>query len=143
MLSSASKHAILILQYLSRLEENVFCPVSDIAEAAKAPAPYLSKLVKELVWLGLIESKRGVGGGVRLAATSRNLSLFQVCNAMKDPLVKSECVLRNKPCDPKNPCAFHHNYKETRENLFTFLNNATIGDKESQLKKKGSLSITS
>jgi Rrf2 family protein len=121
MLTSASKHAILIFQFLAKADSEHYHSVSEIAEVTKAPAAYLSKLVKELASLGILESKRGVKGGIRLSEKGKKASLFELCKAMKDPLVEQQCVLQNTPCNPKKPCAFHNEYRRTRENLLSFL----------------------
>ncbi|MCB0330037.1 MAG: Rrf2 family transcriptional regulator [Bdellovibrionales bacterium] len=126
MLSSASKHALVILQYLARQDGKSFHSVSEIAKSTETPSPYLSKLVKELSWLGILESKRGAGGGIRLSDKAKKLSIYDLCEAMKDPVVKQECVLRNAPCNPNSPCSFHKKYGETRKNLLQFLRDTRV-----------------
>jgi Rrf2 family iron-sulfur cluster assembly transcriptional regulator len=126
MLSSASKHALVILQYLAKQELGGFFSVSQIAEETGTPSPYLSKLAKELVLLECIESKRGFGGGVRLSEKGRELSMYDLCQAMKDPVVHQDCVLRNQKCNADAPCSFHDDYIQTRSNLIDFLKNTKV-----------------
>jgi Rrf2 family protein len=126
MLSSASKHTLVILQYLAEQQDAEYHSVSEIAAATGTPSPYLSKLVKELVWLDVLESKRGSGGGIRLSKKGESLTLFQLCTLLKDPVIRQECVLRNAPCNPKKPCSFHRKYGETRINLLRFLNETKV-----------------
>lgn len=128
MLSNASKYSIVVLQYLSDCDPDEYHSVSIIADSTNTPAAYLSKLTKELTWAGVLESKRGVGGGVRLTEKGRTLSLFALCDIMHDPVVKQDCVLRNQPCDPDQPCSFHAEYADTRKRLVEFLQNGKIHD---------------
>lgn len=130
MLSSASKHSLIILGFLANADSHDYYPVAEIAERTGTPAPYLSKLVMELVRAGILESKRGVRGGIRLNRDACSVSLYEVCQVVKDPVVKKECVLREQACTPSNPCEYHAGCAEIdaiRGHLLRFLKDSKIG----------------
>jgi Rrf2 family nitric oxide-sensitive transcriptional repressor len=60
----------------------------DIAEATKVPGAYLAKVLQSLRRAGLITSRRGVGGGVKLARPPKKINLLEVINAV-EPLERS------------------------------------------------------
>jgi Rrf2 family protein len=60
----------------------------NIAEATKVPGAYLAKVLQSLRRAGLITSRRGVGGGVKLARIPKKISLLDVINAV-EPLERS------------------------------------------------------
>lgn len=57
----------------------------EIAEAARIPAGYLSKVLQRLVHAGLLNSQRGLKGGFTLARPSSEISTLDVVNAV-DPI---------------------------------------------------------
>ena len=59
--------------------------VREIAENTKVPSPYLAKLMRQLVRAQLVESQRGVGGGFMLARPPREISIWDVVQAI-DPI---------------------------------------------------------
>jgi Rrf2 family transcriptional regulator, nitric oxide-sensitive transcriptional repressor len=59
-----------------------------IAESTRVPGAYLAKVLQSLRRAGLISSRRGVGGGVRLARLPKKISLLEVINAV-EPLERS------------------------------------------------------
>jgi Rrf2 family protein len=64
------------------------CTTQEIAETTKVPAAYLSKVLQSMRRAGLIHSRRGVGGGVKLARPPKKISLLDVINAI-EPLERS------------------------------------------------------
>ncbi len=59
--------------------------VQRIAELAKIPAPYLSKLMQGLVREGLVRSRRGLGGGFVLTRDPAEITIWDVVQAV-DPI---------------------------------------------------------
>jgi Rrf2 family protein len=56
-----------------------------IAELTKVPAGYLSKVLQTLRRAGLVESRRGLGGGFTLARPASDMTVLEVVNAV-DPI---------------------------------------------------------
>ena len=54
----------------------------QIAEATKVPKDYLSKILQGLAKKGIVQTQRGVGGGVSLAKTPEELTILDVVNAV-------------------------------------------------------------
>ena len=123
MLSQQSKYALQAVQYLSKGEKGVFYRVDEIASATGLPAPYLAKVLKLLAQQGVIRSRRGKNGGVALLDDGTTVSFLTVCEAVDDPIVKSECVLHKRACNAARPCAFHTKWSATKGKLLKFLEN--------------------
>lgn len=54
-----------------------------IADSTRVPSAYLAKVLQSLRRAGLISSRRGVGGGVRLARPPKKINLLEVINAVE------------------------------------------------------------
>jgi Rrf2 family protein len=54
-----------------------------IAKKTDVPAAYLAKVLQGMKRAGLITSRRGVGGGVKLARPAKKISLLDVVSAVE------------------------------------------------------------
>jgi Rrf2 family protein len=59
-----------------------------IAQSTRVPGAYLAKVLQSLRRGGLITSRRGVGGGVKLSRPPRKITLLDVINAV-EPLERN------------------------------------------------------
>lgn len=59
-----------------------FVPTSKLAEDLGIPAPSLSRLLRSLSGAGIIETREGVKGGVRLAIAPHDVSLLDIVDAI-------------------------------------------------------------
>ena len=128
MLSRPSKYALRAIQELVEIPADEFLPVVDLAEIADVPAPFLSKLMKQLAYSGIVKTRKGVHGGVRLE--KRTVSFFEVCEAMQDPIIVETCFLADKMCSKNSPCPFHERWSKERARIHGFLRKSKIGGKE-------------
>ena len=124
MLSTPTKHALRALLELATYDDSGFVSVETLAENADIPQPYLSKIVKVLANHGLVETKRGVRGGVKLARTS--ISFLEVAEAFQDPLLFDQCLLSSKACQKDEPCPFHEYWSSERGKIRTFLESTKV-----------------
>lgn len=72
-----SLRAVILLA--SRYDEAM--TVREIAERARIPGPYLSKLMKNLVRANIVQSRRGLGGGFKLAGKPEDISIWDIIEA--------------------------------------------------------------
>ena len=102
--------------------------VREIAAACEIPAPYLAKIVNTLARRGLLRTQRGVGGGVVLSRPAQEISLFDVCEALDDPVVENRCMLGTHECTDERGCPAHCFWKEHRQREVEFLRSTTVAD---------------
>jgi Rrf2 family protein len=81
--SQTTGYAIEALACLARHRPDIML-VREIAELTEIPPPYLSKIFQRLAEAGIVESKRGYKGGVKLAAAPDQLSLLRISNAAEN-----------------------------------------------------------
>lgn len=56
---------------------------AQIADATRVPKDYLSKILQGLAKKGIVQTQRGVGGGVTLAKDPADLTILDVVNAVE------------------------------------------------------------
>ena len=60
--------------------------VKEIAERTSLPQPYLEQILLAVKGAGLVQSKRGVGGGYVLARPPEEITLAEILAAVEGPL---------------------------------------------------------
>lgn len=65
----------------------------QIAKATLVPKPYLSKVIQGLCRANIVQSKRGIGGGIALVKTPDQLTILDVVNAVEPIGRIRECPL--------------------------------------------------
>jgi len=86
--------------------------VREIAEITEMPFPYLSKIFQRLGDAGIIESKRGYKGGVRLSRPPSKISLLQIDAAVEGQKVGHCGEVEETPRPNTFWEAFHQSYRE-------------------------------
>lgn len=81
-LSLTTGYAIEALACLAR-QGGSSMRVGEIAGLTGMPAPYLSKIFQRLGEAGIVESKRGYKGGVRLSKPPAEISLLEIGGAVE------------------------------------------------------------
>ena len=78
----------------------------DIADRTGLPQPYLEQILLALKGAGLVLSKRGVGGGYRLARPPERIYLSEIVGAVEAPIVADEFGEPHKDgaCDHEGQC---------------------------------------
>lgn len=88
MFSQTVEYALrAMVQLASKAPEA--CTTQQIAKKTKVPAAYLAKVLQSMRRAGLINSRRGVGGGVSLARPAAKISLLEVIDAV-EPLTRGK-----------------------------------------------------
>ena len=80
--------------------------VEQIAQATQVPQAYLAKVVQELVHKGVLQSQRGIGGGISLAKTPEQLTILEVVTAV-DPIQRIPTCPLKLPSHGAKLCPLH------------------------------------
>ena len=73
-----------LLSLALRDDQSIPTSVRDLAERTGLPQPYLEQILLSLKGVGLVRSKRGVGGGYVLARSAEAITLAEIV-AASDP----------------------------------------------------------
>ena len=108
----------------------------EIAKAEDVPLPVLSKVLQELVRKGLLESRRGPGGGFRLSRRPELIMLRDIVAAIDGLDHFMDCVAGLKVCSEEAPCPLHNTWKGMRTQILTSLETTTLTQMSQAAKKK-------
>ncbi len=126
-LSQTTGHAV---RALTCLAGHASPPVSvkDLAECSGVPRPYLAKIVKKLNNTGIIESKRGAGGGVWLARPAKLISLLDISVALEGDAFLGNCLFGLDSCGNEYECPAHKFWIKNREQIKRELERVKLSD---------------
>ncbi len=65
---------------------------------------HLSKLVQRLSNAGILITKKGKGGGIKLSKPATKISLAEVYEAIEGPLYINDCLFHRKSCKFSGKC---------------------------------------
>jgi Rrf2 family transcriptional regulator, nitric oxide-sensitive transcriptional repressor len=105
MFSNTVEYALRAIVHLAH-ESPAARTTAQIAEATRVPKDYLSKILQGLAKEGIVQTQRGVGGGVSLAKPPDELTILDVVNAV-DPIVRYKTCPLNLPNHGTNLCPLH------------------------------------
>lgn len=128
MMTRSGIHAVRALTRLAQLPEGSFLGTSSVAVATGTPSNYLGKLLQSLARRGLLVSQKGMGGGFRLARDPKDISLYEIVDAIEDVSKWSVCILGRATCSDENACAVHERWRTIRESYLTLLRQTRIAD---------------
>lgn len=126
MISKTGVHATLALAFLSKLDQGTYAGAAQIAEEVGAPPNYLGKLLKQLAETGLLESRKGFGGGFRLSKPANRITIFDVLEPIDKVSKWNGCFLGRSRCSNKTPCSVHGRWSKIRDEYLSFLKETTI-----------------
>ncbi len=97
----------------------------EVARASQVPAGYLSKVLQSLGRSGLVESRRGLGGGYVLSRPLDQLTVYDVVQAV-DPLKRiHHCPLRLS-AHAERLCSLHQRLDDAVAMLEAYFKQTTI-----------------
>jgi Rrf2 family protein len=132
MLSKRSQYALKALGYLTEKYREGPVLISEIAHKKKIPLKFLENILLELKNMGILESKKGKGGGYFLKRNPKNVRVAEVIRKVNGPIALLPCVSlyfyeRCKDCDEKH-CALHDIMIDVRDATLEILEKRTLVD---------------
>lgn len=107
--------------------------ISELAEELKIPAPYLGKILQELVPKSIISSIKGPRGGFYLTKKNQQAPLIKIIEAIDGLAYFEKCGLGLEDCSDSHPCPIHEDFKISRDHLKTVFTNKTIRELASEI----------
>ncbi len=127
-LSSPMRHALAGLAQLG-LEPGRPRRAEEVARRGGIPAAALSKIFQRLARRGLLQARRGPGGGYRLARPPERMRLSLVVDAAGGlEGRRGRCLLEERPCGGRRRCALHGPGQTAERRLRRALERLSVAD---------------
>ncbi|MBI3307483.1 MAG: Rrf2 family transcriptional regulator [Candidatus Omnitrophica bacterium] len=134
MISKKTKYALKALTLLAESgwgkEPEL---ISDLAQRGNIPKKFLELILLELKNDGILQSKKGKGGGYFLAKKPSEIKLGTTLRLLEGPLAPLPCLSKTAyrkcdECEDENTCTLRLVMKEMYEAQSQILDNITLED---------------
>ncbi|MFQ5895353.1 MAG: RrF2 family transcriptional regulator [Nitrospinota bacterium] len=113
----------------------------QIAEAEGLPQPILAKTLQLLAQRGLLESRKGPGGGFRLQRDPRQISLLEVVEAVDEFDISWRCAVGLAECNDEVPCPLHDRWQHLRDYILRYLRSTSLEQMRQAVVRKKELAV--
>src|SRR3970040_1368238 len=96
----------------------------------------MGKILQELVRKGLLASRRGPGGGFRLARRPQLITLRDIVAAVDGLDHFLECAVGLERCADDAPCPLHHTWKGLRGRILSYLETTSVAEMARAVARK-------
>src|SRR6267142_5471083 len=119
MLSKKAQYAFRALTHLVEKYNQGPVLISEVSRKKKIPLKFLENILLELKKAGILESKKGKGGGYYFAKNPKDVPLAMIIRLIDGPISLLPCVSlyfyeRCKNCDEKQ-CGLHLVMSQVRD----------------------------
>lgn len=91
-------YAVRTVLHLASVRDGTQVQVKDVAAQRRLPLSFVRRIVARLSAGGILETTRGMGGGIRLARPAAEISLLDVVRAMEGPITLNPCAVEPHSC---------------------------------------------
>jgi Rrf2 family protein len=133
MLSKKAKYALKALLALAKEHDQGPVLISDIAQQENIPKKFLELILLELKHQGILQSKKGKGGGYFLGKAPEAITIGQVVRVVDGPLAPLPCVsqtayMKCDECEDEKTCGIRIMMKEVRDATANILDGTSLAD---------------
>jgi len=132
MLSKKAQYALKAAGYLAARYESGPVQISEISRQKGIPLKFLENILLELKNAGILESKKGKGGGYRVKGMPEEITLARIIRTVDGPISMLPCVSlyfyeKCADCDEQS-CRINRVFAEARDATLQVLENRTLRD---------------
>ncbi len=131
-LSVRGEYALRALQVLARHSGDAVVPMQTIATEQNIPRRFLEQILHGLKAAGVVESRRGITGGYRLARPASEIPLATIIRHVDGALAPLSCVshqfYEKCSCPDEARCALRSVMKEVRDTVAAMMERMTLAD---------------
>jgi Rrf2 family protein len=128
ILSQTAEYALRAAAWLAAHPDETPIRSRDLSEQTGIPGPYLAKILRRLVVAGVLESRKGVGGGFELARAPSEIPFVQVLAAVDAYTGEGRCVFGWGQCDASHPCPLHPAWVRMSDAFRSWASTTTLAD---------------
>ena len=133
--SRRCEYGLQAVLYLALKEDGEKTSIKELTKHIKIPSPFLAKILQDLTHKGLLLSFKGPRGGFSLRRPAKEITLFQIVEAIDGTAFTNGCLLGFMECSPSNPCSLHNEWKTIRDRIQSTLVKQDIAQMAKQMHK--------
>lgn len=135
-MSKETDYGILLLTHFADTPEAGVFSARELASETGVPLPMVSKILKNLVRRGMLNSLRGAKGGYYLTRQPEEISIAEVIRALDGPLALTECIEHPGDCRQEPTCRVRKNWAILNRTVKTALEGITLAEMSQPLPER-------
>lgn len=120
--------ALRIAMRLAVSEKEELPTSREVAQAVAAPYTHVAKVVSRLQHMGVLEARRGRGGGLELTERGRQASIGGLVRELEGAGDVVGCEDPSSPCPLRGGCRLRAALRDAQEAFYTSLDSLTVQD---------------
>ncbi|HLC21263.1 MAG TPA: Rrf2 family transcriptional regulator [Candidatus Methylomirabilis sp.] len=133
MLSKKAKYGLRALLFLAKEHGQGPVLISEISQREGIPKKFLELILLDLKNQGVLQSKKGKGGGYFLSKAPQAVTLGHVIRALDGPLAPLPCVsqtayMKCEECKDEMTCGIRIVMKEVRDATAKILDGTSLAE---------------
>ena len=126
-LTTMTDYALRLLMYVAQ-HPGRLCTISEVAGAYGISEAHLMKITHQLGLAGWLETVRGKGGGMRLAAAPAEINLGAVVRSVEPDFALVDCLATDNTCRLTGNCRLTGIVSEALRSFMAHLDRHTLAD---------------
>ncbi|MDX8143806.1 Rrf2 family transcriptional regulator [Lentzea sp. BCCO 10_0061] len=126
-LTKSTDIALRIVMRLAVVDDSANPTTREVADVMGVQYTHAAKVVAQLQHLGVVEARRGRGGGLTLTAAGRNSSIGRLMRDLEGVGDVVDCE-GELPCPLSSACRLRHALREAQEAFYASLDPLSVGD---------------
>jgi Rrf2 family protein len=140
VLSRKSKYGLKALLLLAQEEGRGPVLVSELSSREAIPKKFLEAILLDLKRHGMVQSRKGKGGGYFLRRTAEEITFGNVIRVLEGPLALVPCVSRTAyvkctECVDERTCGVRLAMKDVRDATARILDHTTLADINKRIRR--------
>lgn len=135
-ISQGAQYAVSAIIAISKHNGDSYVSASELSKSLNCPTAYLSQILAKLKEPGILNSRRGLNGGVYLARPMEEITMMQVIGAIDGNEFFSKCFMGIEGCGSIEPCPFHDFWSTERKKIEKWLTETTFSQIDEKMTQK-------
>ncbi len=125
-LTLTGEYAIRAMIHLVSGKDDSVFRISEVSKSNNIPEKFLRKIVAQLSYGGLVQSQRGIGGGIKLGKPASSITPLHIIEAVEGKLALNKCLIDKAFCSDDRWCTVHTIWCEAQMKLKEILSSKSI-----------------
>lgn len=127
-LPQTAEYALRAMAKLANTPKGEAVRAKDLSKQTGIPSHYLSKILRRLVVAGLLSSRKGHGGGFKLARPLQYIRFLDILLAVGYRTDPDRCSFGWGNCSATHPCPLHNAWSRLNNDFLEWAANTTLKD---------------
>jgi len=103
-----------------------YISTTTLAKELGLPLNYLRRICSKLIKAGILDTREGAGGGIRLLKNAADITILELMELLDGPPEISDCTFQKKVCANRKSCVLRRRILEIEKKVILEFGTITI-----------------